>query len=429
MVKNKYFASLTKATLVTLFFILAQLFYDIEVVRSNIEDIGFDITNKIVLEKRTENLAAPKLMLFGFDDAYMQSEGLFDENNKTNYGYLFPRDRIGRFIADLDDFCLEVSPKNHPKALFIDYDFSYSSMPYGKNLAKEDNELLEILKKDRPYIILLPKTDQANLIEQSNDPILQQHLKEGKIVLVSVALLSSSDGATRRYLAYKQFREKTYLNADVALWQLANNNEINTTLATQSLKARDIISNRIVLKGYVNQSIEDGCQTSQSYWKNYRMYSANCSLFDIIEEDFAGSLVMLGGTYSDNTDQFDVLNIGGSESLKGIELHANTLMSLFYFDGQLEPLSFWKSVGLVFTIFLVVDLIVGMLFTSRLLRNVKLHFMIVMIVMSASMFGISLYLLLYHSLWFNWFVPVVLFEMVDLFFFVKMKFNKFRKKG
>jgi len=424
--------SFLKACLVTIFFAIVHLLYNIEFVRSNIEDIGFDITNKMILETREQNTSSPKVILFGFDDIYMKNEGLFDEDNKTNYGYIFPRDKIAKFINDIDELCQEIEPENIPKALFIDYDFSYTSIPYGKELSKEDKILINVLKKERPYVVLLPKTETGNFIEQSKDKNIQKLIVEQKIIFVSVVFLTSSDGATRRYLSYKTYKnnrkKKLYLNVDIALWQLARNNTVDVSLAQEQFMKHDIVSNRFFLKSYKNKSIEDSCQTSQSYWSNYIMYSAYCSIFDIVEEDFAGSILMLGGTYSENIDDFKILDVVGDSRLKGVELHANTLMSIFHLDRQLMLLKFWPSIILVFSLFFLINLLIGFIFLLYFIDNKKLHFIIVLTVTVAIMITISIYLLISKSIWFNWFVPVVIYEIFDILSHIKLKIDRFQKR-
>ncbi len=424
--------SLLKSVLVTIFFIIVHQLYNIEIVRKNIEDFGFDITNKYVFETMEQNTTSPKVMLFGVDDLYLKQNELFDEKNNTNYGYLFPRSYIANFISKLDELSMEVESENIPKALFIDYDLSFTSLPFGKELSHEDKELIETLKQDRPYTILLVKNGINNFIEQSTDLKIQQLILEKKIVFVSIKLLTSSDGIARRYLSYKSYKnnlkEDVYPSANIALWQLAKNKEINITTIKNNFKEKDIVANRIFLKSYKQENIDEDCKTSYSYWDNYIKYSASCSPFDIVEEDFSNAIILFGGTYTKNNDEFEVLNIGVSDTMKGIELHANTLMSIFYMDGQLKQMNMWWSILLVFIIYFSVDFIVSYLLKSRILENKKLHLIIVFILMTIIMIAVSLYLLISRNVWFNWFVPVALFEIYDIILYLKMKLEKFKSR-
>lgn len=422
--------SCLKAIFVTIFFTIVHQLYYIELVRENIEDFGFDITNKYVFENIEQNTTSPKVMLFGFDDLYMKEKGLFDNENNTNYGYLFPRSYIADFIRDLDELSGEVDSKHIPKALFIDYDFSFTSLPFGKILAQEDQQLIDTLKKDRPYVILLAKNNHNNFIEQSKDNKIQQLIRDKKIVFVSVKVLASSDDIARRYLAYKDYKNGTenytYPNANMALWQLSRENRIDIDILKDNFKERDIVSNRIFLKSYKEENIEDGCKTSSSYWNNYSKYSASCSLFEIDEEDFSKAIILLGGTYSRNSDEFHILDVNADKTIKGIELHANTIMSIFYLNGQLKQIDKWNSVLLVFFIYFSVDVLVSFLLKLKVLDNEKLHLILVFALMTSLMILISLYLLLSKGIWFNWFVPLILYQIYDIVFYLKMKLDKYK---
>jgi CHASE2 domain-containing sensor protein len=430
IVKNAFL----KAFGVTLFFLLVQLLYNLEFVRGKIEDIGFDIVNKIVIQKNQQKTQSPKILLFGFDNLYMQENDLFDEDNQTNYGYLFPRDKIANFIERVDILCSEIDEINIPKALFIDYDLAFTSMPYGKKLSQEDKKLLEVLKQKRPYIILIPKTETENFIEKSEDTEIQRLIKDGKIIFVSVSFLKSNDDVTRRYLAYQKYKdtqkvEQDYVNVDVALWLLASNNKLSKDDVKQKFQQSDIISNRFYIKSYKDEYNEDSCSAAQSYWDNYTKYSVNCLLFDIAEEDFSNAIIMLGGTYRENSDTFKVLDIGSSRSVQGVELHANVLMSIFQFNGQLKALNIWISTSLVFFIFFVIDLIVESILKFYAVTESKLYFLITLLSTVLIMACISVYLLLEKNIWFNWFVPVVIYEIFDIIYFINTKIKNFKQQG
>jgi len=57
---------------------------------------------------------------------------------------------------------------------------------------------------------------------------------------------------------------------------------------------------------------------------------------------------MLGSTHSKNSDKFAVLNLLNNQKMYGVDIHANTLMSILYFNGQLKPISLWFGVIIVF---------------------------------------------------------------------------------
>ena len=426
MVKNSAF----KALVVTLFFIVFYQFYNIEFIRKNVEDIGFDITNKLIFETFEQNTTTQNLMLFGVDDFYLRNKKLIDENNNTNYGYLFPRRYIAEFIQNLDELCNDLKDEhiNMPKALFIDYDISFSSLVFGKKLSQDDKILINILKQNRPYTIFLVKNNDYNFIEQSDDNKIQKLIKEKKIIFVSAKFLKSNDQTTRRYTTYKIYKNKNiykkYLNVNIALWQLITGNTIH------NFKQNDIISNRIFLKSYKNKQNDDDCSISYSYWNNYIKYSANC-LYEVDLDDFHDSIIYFGATYSKNNDEFEILNIGNNtEQIKGIELHANTLMSIFYINGQIKQLNIFQSAILIFFIYFIIDLFVGTLFLINILHNKDLYLLMVFILMTISMITLSIYLLITKKIWLNWFVNIVIFQIYDIIKYINLKYKqKFSKES
>lgn len=413
--------SLLKAIIITILFTIIHQLYSLEIIRKNIEDVGFDLTNKFIIKTKEQKTNSPKVLLFGFDDLYMKSKNLLNEQNNTNYGYIFPRSYIADFIKDIDELCTEVESKNIPKALFIDYDFSFTSLPYGKKLSYEDKYLLEVLKKKRPYTILLAKNDTYNFIEKSEDKDIQELISSKKIIFVSVKILKSVDGVARRYLTYKDYQNKIYPNVNVALWNLSHKNKLDITQIKNEFKLKDIVSNRIFLKDYKSYIKEDMCRVDYSYWTNYTKYSASCSLYEIDEDDFSNAIILLGGTYSKNTDTFEILESDINQTLKGIELQSNILMSIFYLDGQLQQINIWYSILIVFSIYFLIDFIISFIFKYFNLINEKLLLFFIFMILTLSIMLISYYLLSYYHIWFNWFVPIVLFEIYDIILYINMK--------
>ncbi len=419
--RNVLMGALWKSLLATTLFMIFYLLYSIEIVRSNVEDIAFDTVNKFSIHKHPVDTNSSQVFLFAFDDLYMKEHQLFDEDNRSNYGYLFPRDRIAQFIESLDELVSEISEEQYPKALFIDYDMSFTAMPYGKMLAAEDRKLLEVLKRPRPYSVLLPKTEQANFIEVSDDKGIQQLIKEYRIRFVSVPLLQSRDDVVRRYQSFQSFGEThpsdPYIGVSVALWQVLREKSIDINTSWLQLKEKDIVANRIFIKAY-NKGIidEEGCLTQYSQWQQLRKYSAACSLFEIDYDDFSGSVIMLGGTHSQNNDKFEVLSILRAQTFSGIDMHANALMTLLHLDGSLERLPLWSSILLVFISFFLLDSLVTLLFYKLHFNNEKLAFVTLLILSTLLLISISIYLLRVHHLWFNWFVPLILFQLLEILF-------------
>ena len=205
------------------------------------------------------------------------------------------------------------------------------------------------------------------------------------------------------------------MNADIAMWQLLNSMKITLKDINKTFYENDIIANRIWIKAYASQDREDGCSTQRSYWEKLSKYSANCSLYDIIEEDFSGAVMILGGTHSRNDDTFSVLDVLEADRFTGADLHANTVMTMMHLNGSMRRLSFWKSALIVFVSFFVLSFILSVLFGLMDMNNKEVEFIVLLIIMTVVLFSLSAYLLQVHQRWFNWFVPLVLFEVVEIF--------------
>ena len=421
--KNILMNSLVKSVVVTLLFAMSYIFYNYELVRSNIEDIAFDTVDKFIIAKKAQTTKGPKVLLFAMDDVYLKTNALLDEDNETNYGFFLPNDKIAEFIENLDEFVDDVEPENKPKLLFIDFDFKFTTAEYGKKLNPGDKKLIEVLEKERPYRILLPKTSKYNFIEHLQNPNIQRKIKEGKLIFVSVSLLRSEDGMSRRYLSYKSFKDanstKTYINVAIAAKQLIENGDLNTSLAKRNFLKNDVIANRVWLKEYRNRIEEKNCISMQSFWTNYTKYSASCNLYDLDEDDFSNAIMLLGTTYSSSDDIFDTMDVLGSESFYGVEMHANAIETLFHLQGQLKRLGFMQSLILIFTVFFALSVFIAYVFKRINIENEEVEFLIVLAVVTAVLIAISIYLLQVYRLWFNWFVPLILYELIEVFEYLR----------
>jgi len=414
---NIIISSLIKATFASMLFSLVYVYYNLEVVRSNIEDVAFDVINKVYIKHMPETLNRPNVILFALDDLYMKEEGLFDESNKSIYGYLFPRGKIADFIVELDELIRGIEPTNRPKALFVDYDMSFTMMPYGKDTSSEDQKLLDVLKQPREYAILLPKTATSNFIEENNDTQIQKLIQQQKIVFVSVGFLKSADNVVRRYQGYESFGQgnKEYINVNVALWQLLNHQQIDLSSAKHKILKDDIVANRILFKPYSEPILDEGCLRYISGWGNIIRYSANCDLHGIIEDEFSNAIIILGGTHKNNDDQFDILNILKAETISGIDMHANTLMSILFFGGPLRHLDIIKSVALMFIAFFTVALLVSVPLNYLQINNEEAEMLLTLFLNTVVLIVLSVCILIWYHLWFNWFVPLVLYESIELY--------------
>ncbi|WP_419770297.1 MAG: hypothetical protein ACNI3C_00445 [Candidatus Marinarcus sp.] len=427
-IKFYLFESLYKSVIATIFFIIVYQFSYIEIIRSNIEDISFDLLNKFTIENRVQETTSPNVLLFKIDDYFLKEKKLLDDNNTTTYGYLFPRDNIAAFIEKLDDFIIEFDKNQKPHSLFIDYDFSYTSLPYNNELSKEDQNLIDTLKKDRDYKIFLPKTNNFNFIEQSTDIKIQQLIKEKKLNFVSVGLIESSDGVSRRYLPYRDFlnnnQMQSYTQAMLTLWNDFKNNTQDNTKLQNTFTNKNDIENRIIFKSYAQKIDEGEFETYISNWKKFYVYSANYPFDEIIEDNFYGSIILLGGTHSNNDDVFNIASMKNSDVLSGIEVQANVLMTLFYLNGKLEKFDFYKSCMIIFSAFLIINLVVELIFDLLNLQERRsLEFIVLLIILSAVLFFISYYIFNTYKQWFNWFIPVILFETIEILETIK-KYSK-----
>jgi len=415
--------SIFKSLIVTLLFVAVYQLNNFEIVREKFEDAGFDLTSKMFFSTKLEKAPnAPSVVLFGFDDLYLKEHGLFDEDNRTNYGYLFPREHIAKFIQNFDKVShrLIEDEKQPPKALFIDMDFSFGSNVEG-NLSASDEALLDVLEQEdnRSYTLLFPKTRTANFIEDSKRLKIQQMIESKKIVFASVGFTTSKDNATRRYYSHKTFSNPydegntTYPHVGLLLWYLTQNKESNLSQLTKGFELKDIVNNRILFKQYQKAKYEyTKSQMKKSHWKGLTSYSANYQ-YQLNDELLENAVVIVGTTYHNNGDEFEVLASGNSINMSGTEVHANMLMTLFYFNGQLKALSMWFMIPLVFVLVFLLDFGVAYLLFKLKRKENKWTMVGVLVLTLALMLLVSL-MLLPHGIWFNWFIPMILYDLIDV---------------
>jgi len=99
--------------------------------------------------------------------------------------------------------------------------------------------------------------------------------------------------------------------------------------------------------------------------------------------------------------------------MSGMEVHVNTLMTLYYFEGQLKALNIWLMILLVFVLVFLLDFgIAYLLFRLKKEENkwtnVAVLILVLVVMLMASLF------LLKHSIWFNWFIPMILYDLIDV---------------
>jgi len=327
---------------------------------------------------------------------------------------------IANFIKELDSITARQKRLNKkpPKALFVDMDMSFGSLVDG-NLSSEDEMLLDVLvENNRSYPIIFPKIQTANFIEFSNRIKIQEMIQSKKIIFASVGLRNSKDNATRRYLAYKKFHNlndlntTTYINAQIVLWNSLRGKETNTTLVQQQFEEHHIIANRILFKQYQKQKYQNPL-TKKSYWEDYHYYSAQYHFHGSDEDVYSDAVVMLGTTYHNNNDTFEILATSNAINMTGVEVNANVLLTLFYLDGQLKPFPVWAIVPLVFILVFMIDFGVAYLL-HRLHREENKWTVVGVLVLALGVMLLASLVLLHYGYWFNWFIPMILYDVIDI---------------
>ena len=432
--KSKLISSFIKASIGMILFILFYIFSDINIVKNKIEDPSFDVMTKYLFSKQSTKNDTPTLMLFGIDNYYLKDENLSNELNQTTYGYIFPNDKIAEFIQRLDKFLL-TNKENIPKALFIDYDYSFTTSIYGQKPTIEDEIFLNTLKEPRSYTILLPKNRAENFIESSSNKIIQQLIKDKKIVFVSVEVENSKDKIQRRFFAYKTFKhavdyqDANYTSVSLSLWEMFNNEK--------NFKQESVVGNRFIVKEYkLSEIIYDENHPysylhKKSNWKNFTYYSAHYPFENINNDNFKDAIIFLGSTTQNGVvkDNFQTLQTVNS-SIRGVELQANILMTHFFLQGGLKQFDIIKSSLLVFTIFFILFMF-GNQFINLLPNKLKiwivkyypkqsyfsqpLSFLLILAIMILCSWAIFSF---YHE-WFNWAIAGVLFKIIELWNSIK----------
>ena len=414
MTKSKLFSSFIIAIIATILFTLIHNYFNVKLTKQLTEDKAFDFLAKYYLADENVKTKSPHVMVFGIDNFYFKSENMIDEDNNTNYGFLFPHDKIAKFIAKIDKL-----PKDkHPKALFIDYDFEFTSTVYGAKLSKENLVLIESLKQQRNYTILLPKTSKYNFIESCSDKTIQSLISRKKIVFVSVALPYSKDSVTRRFTPYMTYRhsvtnqEYNYTSAYVKMWQMFN---LDSNIS-KDFKEQDVVENKLIVKNYKEPQYKEpqyiNSTYKQSNWEMLDYYSANYPLDRINNDNFTYALLLLGRT--DGEESFKVISEKGQ--LSGVEVQANALMTLFYFDGRLKKVDIYKSLPFVFILFFLSSLFIHkflnllpnkirIFLVKREISQITVSFALATVVMAL----VSVFTLVGYQKWLDWNSSLILF--------------------
>lgn len=420
--KINFMLAFLKAIYAVIVSVFIYHFFYVEYIRENVEDVAFDFINRFYLLDKKQKTNSPKVMLFKVDKFYLQKHNLLNENNETNYGYIFPREQIASFIDKVDNFT-----KNHkdscPRVLFIDYDFSYPGS-YNNQLSPHDNILLNTLKKKRCYSVLLPKTQTQNFIEQSKDPDIQQAILDNKIVFASVGLTIGGDYITRRYFPYEYYvnensSEKPYISAAISMWNSSKKFNTNKILQIFNQDEISLIENRIIYKNKYFYEQTNEYETLTSSWDQLSIFSANYPLNNILQENIQDAILLYGSSHKFSNDYF-VVDVFNNE-LSGIEIHTEALMTLFYLDGPLKRLNIYINSILVFIIVFSVDVLLQQIGCHvKWFRKKKTLYVFVSM---GIMLVFSIILINEYKVWFNWLIPSLLIMSIPIVFSI-IKFTR-----
>ena len=151
----------------------------------------------------------------------------------------------------------------------------------------------------------------------------------------------------------------------------------------------------------------------KSYWENLHCYSAEYHFGKSDDDVYSDAVIMLGTTYHNNNDTFEILASGDALNMSGVEIHANVLLTLFYLNGQLKPLHIGFTILLVFFLVFIIDFGVAYLLYKYNKKENKWTMVSVLVLTLAVMLLVSL-ILLQYGYWFNWFVPMILYDVIDV---------------
>jgi len=409
--------------IVGIYFLITNFLSKSEFIRSNYSDYSFDLVNLILLKTPDLYPDTPKVFVVHFDYRFLKSRNLLNKNNEPTYGYIFPREYIADFIKRLDNRIKRVG--FGPKALFIDYDFSYSSMPLNNGLSRGDKKLINILAKDRNYTIYLPRISSYNFIADSKNEKIQKHIKEKKIVFVSPKLYVNNDGDIRRYKPFDVIDGKTYKNIIITLYEKDNNTTLKNKLNSS------IYQSNILFKAYKEN--KEGRMIQKSYWSNLFKISV-MDFFDLPRKnkDLNNSIIFLGSSYQHNNDKYTLFSFPLTLELNGVDVLANAYETISFFGGFLKVFGF-KSVLVVFLLVVTVNCIENLGFFRRLndFKKVECENTVCKIGMKVSntilskafiigmfFFLVSIMCLLNFKIWIDFLVLLISYKFVD--FLIKL---------
>ena len=93
-------------------------------------------------------------------------------------------------------------------------------------------------------------------------------------------------------------------------------------------------------------------------------------------------------------------------------------------DKSLKRVPIISSIFIVFFSFFILDMLLLSLFRKFNFEHEKLSFVLLLVLSTILFYSISTYFLRSYHLWFNWFVPLIIFQGLELIFLVKKKSTK-----
>lgn len=401
---------------------LVYKFHNIEIVREYFEDSAFDnvlkpsilpIVGMTYLPQEVDNV--PNILVLAIDYDYLKKEGLIDDHNESTYGYIFPRSQLVKLLKSIDN----VHDKLNIKAIFLDYDLSYPQYSSHGEFSEEDKKFLSQLSEPKTYKILLPVTGEHKFYidKLGNFPW---------IIPVSVDLSLSSDGISRRYIASKH----EYPSASLYLYALTYQYPIvqkksEIKIGEKKFQNEDVIGNRIIFK---HTTFSNGYYESE--WKNLMLASAGMlKNIEFSDNDTKnGTYVLIGAAYTHSNDIVKTID----DDFYGVEVHANSLMSHFHFDGPLKTVPIGYALLAVFCLSFLINYVFD--YFNNVSPTPSKEFLFsfaAVITMTIIMYGLSYYLLYFQKMWFNWNIPLTLFaisELVDMILKISTRYRYFKEK-
>ncbi len=425
---------LFKSILACVAYLFIYHFANIDFIKENSEDFAFDTTLEVTrnIELVTGmNLFATKdpkpLLLLIVDDEYLKSAGIPDDG-----GYLFPRAELAKILKSIQK--RNSSLQKPIKSVFIDYDLTHTSEPYGKVLNGQDRELIKTISMIDEFNIGIIQGQSVNFIAQN--------LQKENLISVSAHMHISDDYNTRRwkpYLSFESDEKKSYYPAfSFVAWLLADEKctpksireatpkDDSFLVCGYELDEFDTVSSRIINKPTHQDPITGGKALN---WDNTHLFSATFALEDIAPELLEGATIFIGADYKKSSDIFHTPNFYASLSdIAGLYVHTNVFKTLEWSGGSLKKMNIYYSLVLTLVMFVIFSY-----FEDRFLANDRINYLVSFVgfalIMLVIMFVLSLFLLLYFKVWYNWVIPMVLIQILEVIEKLSSAKNKIRVLG